>query len=282
MNQTTIQDRNLKVPCCSACNNGPLSALESNIAKAVAGGFNHFLKLPKQQVALWAAKLFFGLLYRELFLPLDRSRPKSGNILYEEHLQEYQLIHFFLQSVRIPIKIESFEANYPVSLFIFDLQELSQNELNFDFRDDINLRTIFIRLGDIGILASFDAGTQSIEGEKFFGQYINEKLHPLQFEELGANLFYKASLLTRSPKVIIYEKDEEAIVQFMPIAGLSTKPIFAKWEVENYADFLSMFTAAPKKHINPIQGKIMTWLHNPEGEFMVLDVAKNPYRGVVP
>ena len=279
INGTTIQYKNLKIPCCTSCNNGPLAEMEDKVSVAVKRGYREFSKLERKDIALWLAKLFYGVLYRELFLPLDRKKPNNERIVSEERIRGYQLIHFFLQSVRIPVKMESFETGYPVTIYLFKVQKLKCNDYNFDFRDDINLKTIYARIGDIGILAAFDAGAQAVEGEEYFGRYLQKKLHPLQLEELGANLFYKASLLDRNPKVLIKETESEITIHHLPIAGLSMKSVFREWAEEDYIQILSTFTGAPVEFICPNESQIMTWLTNQNGEFTSIDLKNNPYRG---
>jgi hypothetical protein len=196
-------------------------------------------------------------------------------------MEIYQLIHLFLQSIRIPINMKSFDTEFPISIYVFNVQKFNNDEYNFDFRDDVNFRTVFVRLDDIGILASFDAGAQAVEGKKFFGKYLDKSLHPLQFEELGANLFYKASLFNRNPKVIIQEFENEITIHHMPIAGMSMKPVFRQWNHEAYAHCLSLFTGFPIEFIQPNknQNQTMTWLENEKDEFMFLNIRDYPYRG---
>ena len=105
-------------------------------------------------------------------------------------------------------------------------------------------------------------------------------LHPLQFEELGAVLFYKASLLNRVPKVGINECDGSVHVAVFPLRGLSTTPVFSPWVDADYAKVLAMFTAVPISELFDPQQGVRTTLQKPENEeVLFMDIAKLPWRG---
>lgn len=197
LNGTTIPYRQLKIPCCRTCNNEHLSRVETSVQRAFDKGIRAVRKLDRSTLFLWVSKIFYGLLYRELFLPFDRRAPDAGPIL--ENLEHFSLIHYFIQGLRIPITFQSADAPFPGSLFIFRLQSPKDPRACFDFRDDIINQAIFLRLGDVGLLAAFDAGAQSVACKDTFERYTRCVLHPQQFEELGARLFYNARLFNRNP-----------------------------------------------------------------------------------
>ena len=78
LNGTRIPYRSLTIPCCVGCNTGTLSRLESVIGEAVAGGFQAFVKLPKETIYMWLGKLFFGLVAKEHGLPVDPHKSAIG------------------------------------------------------------------------------------------------------------------------------------------------------------------------------------------------------------
>lgn len=280
LNGTSIPYRQLMIPCCSVCNNNVLSQVEDRVQLAVEQGYAAVAKLDTHTLFLWLGKIFFGMLYRELFLPIDRSAPDSVAIVSPDDMAAFQMHHYFLQSCRVQMEFECFDAEYPWTIYIFQMQELAEQRANWDFHDDINCRTVFVRMGNIGMLAAFDAGAISVDAGNAFSRYSEYSLHPLQFEELGAAFFYKASLFDRTPKFVVTETDGLCKVMVMPVAGLSRKPVFKEWNPNSYAKVLSIFTGASIEQILPEPGKVMTWLRRQEdNEFMRIDIENVPYRG---
>ena len=105
------------------------------------------------------------------------------------------------------------------------------------------------------------------------------KLHPLQFYELGARIFYKATLFNRTPKYIIMKHaDHDGInVMQMPLAGLSARPVFNEWQHPAYAEVLSAFTGYPIEIIAPgDRTKVMQWLADENGEPLDIPMQSGP------
>lgn len=280
LNGTSIPYRQLVIPCCRECNNGPLSEVENAVRTALEEGHAGVTQLDPKTVFLWVGKMFFGMMYRELFLPLDRQAPGSLPIVSAEDMQTLQMHHYLLQSSRIPMEFECVDAEHPWTIYFFELQELEDHRRNWDFRDDVHRHTVFLRVGSVGILAAFDGGAISVDAGQSFSRYSEHRLHPLQFEELGAAFFYKASLFDRVPKFLVAEMPDRCQVMVMPIAGLSPKPVFKKGDPNVYAEVLSLFTGAPMEQIYPDQQRIMTWLRRQHDDaFMFMDIEQVPYRG---
>lgn len=87
-NRTTIPYRKLKIPCCSHCNNGLLSQLETKVQTGTASD---------EEIWKWAAKIHFGLLRKDEFLEWDRKNRgyKIGDVIEREDPLELErhLVH---------------------------------------------------------------------------------------------------------------------------------------------------------------------------------------------
>lgn len=59
LNDTEIQYRGLRIPCCSTCNSEDLSRLEAAVSSAVASGHEACIALDERLLYLWAGKLFY-------------------------------------------------------------------------------------------------------------------------------------------------------------------------------------------------------------------------------
>lgn len=280
LNGSTIPYRLLKVPCCKRCNNEDLSRVENKVKRAVDLGISGVRKLDRLTLFLWVAKLFFGILYKELQLPLDRAKGDGERIV--EHLQGFELLHYFIQALRVPMTFHSADSvPFPGTLFLFKIQKLENRDMQFDFRDDVLHRTVFIRMGDIGILVAFDAGAQAIGARDAYRRPMRCNLHPIQFEELGAHLFYDAQRFNRSPAVITASggPNSRAFVMVGPIGGLRDTPVFNASDPAEYAKMLSFFTGVDYKILHPSPKQIMTFLYNEKGRFRRLPLKHYDYRG---
>lgn len=238
--------------------------------------------LDEKTLYLWTSKILYGLLYREVLLPMDRANRSAGSIVSAEDMRRYRMMHVFLQAARLPISFQCMHAALPASVFAFKVQEPKTLEARFDFRDDVRFPALFMRLGPVGILAAFDAGAQAYEWGPLFRKYRRYRLHPLQLEELGAAMF-KASLFDRVPKLMVSGNRRHGYeIMIMPLAGLSTRPVFAEWDGAVFAEFLSAFTGVPVEHLTPDGGRrVMTFMKgNGSNRFKAMDIRQHPYRGI--
>src|SRR5580704_13377068 len=84
LNQTRIQYRHLKVPCCTSCNNVHLSQLENRVKTLLFNRSLHYAQQHLDQIYVWAMKILVGIIYAERLLPRRRRHPKGKPILPDE------------------------------------------------------------------------------------------------------------------------------------------------------------------------------------------------------
>lgn len=271
LNKKTLQYKQIKIPCCSICN-GKLGNLEKKIASAANDGYKKFIKIPKIFIFQWLLKIIYLILYKETDILLDPSNPLKGSIVHKKILENFRTSHLFLQSVRIKSK---FHKPPPWSIFIFQIQKNKERKLNFDYKDNIPLLSVAIRMDDIGIIACLQDNNIS---EKFFQKEFKKLqkklLHPIQFDELIAKIFYQRSLLNRTPKYISISNGPQLEIISLPLQGFSTNPIYDKWNVKDYARFLSLFLKLPYENCYKSPNKFFTILYNEKGRFKNLIIGK--------
>jgi len=284
LNGTSIPYRQLTIPCCTRCNNEHLSKIEGRVREVIEGA-RPIESLDEKTLYLWSSKIFYGLLYREVLLPMERSlHGNSASIVSIDEIQRYKILHVFLQAARLPVRFDSFDSKFPASVFAFKTQQPRTLRAQFEFRDDIRHATLYLRLGEVEVLAAFDAGAQAFEWQRLYRKYQRFRLHPIQLEELAAAMFYKASLFDRTPKLMISGDARRGYRVFiMPIAGLSTKPVFKPWDRNAFAEYLSTFTGLPAELLAPdgAAGGVLTYMTRPDSNrFNRMDIRKFPWRGV--
>lgn len=273
LNKTFIQYRNLRVPCCAICNNEQLSQLEGKISSAVASGYHACVKLDPRLWYLWCGKLFYGVVRKELDLPLDRAQPNSGGILSEPNLESFSNLHRFLQGI---LGKHMFLGEAPYSVLICNLYELAE-QFHYSFVDSFPYMTLAIRMGETGVIVAFeDAGLTS----KSYGRYVaavdGRKMHPLQFDELYAKVTYQVSLIDNSINYITSEKVDGTSPQRTQVIGGT---YLREWSQEEFSHVLrshvSQWFKSPEKaerwFVPP--NFVPTWMADDTGNLLLLPLS---------
>lgn len=272
LNNTTNIYNKLVIPCCTNCNNNFLSRIEKIVIKGQEAGIDQFKKIEKELLFYWLGKIFYGLIYRELSLSKEISNPLLGNITTPEFLDDFKAHYMFLQGVRGK---HSFSDFFPASIFIFKTQISTVSGLSWDFMDCLNSMAIAIRMGEIGIVAILqDGGLAETVMQEELKDFYNIALHPIQFREVATRIFYRSTLLNRVPKYISTKNDGKITSQQIPLAGLSTKPVYDQYNLANYVAMLSHYTNIPIEILNPRDDQIISWIKNKDGDLNYMDINK--------
>jgi hypothetical protein len=211
---------------------------------------------------IWVMKILLGIVYAERILPLRRSKPAGRRILPREMKDSLRMTHFFVQQLNLKINFEAEgKLRVPGSIFIFNLKKYRDLKSHFHFRDDMGTLSVFLRLGNRGIIAVSDGGALELELGPLVKRDAAVKLHPVQFDEMGARLFYKSSLFNRTPFYITMHNGNDYHVIQTPLGGLSPKPIFDEWDHPTYAHYLAAFMGTEVDRVMPLGGSLVrTWL----------------------
>lgn len=244
LNNTNINYKQLIIPCCKKCNAEYLSKIENIIKSNYKKGHKKFCEVDELSIYQWTSKIFYGLLFKELSLLIDRKNPKLGKIITPSELKNYSTFISFLKSIIHPIKFVNFK---PWSIFIFKLSLPNDESLNFDYTDDLISLCFSIKLKDIGIVISFQDNGSVKQGLDWIYRKLRKKtISHLQFYEFFAAVVYSRRLLNRTPKYIsIYDKNYITEVHTLPLGGFSGKPIFDEWD-NNY--FSRIFYTFLERH----------------------------------
>lgn len=266
LNQTTICYKDLKIPCCNACNNEHLSAIENRVRQAVASGFGSFAALDQTDLFCWLGKIYYGLMYKSLFLQADRRSDGTEPILDADYVRTFGAHHLFLQAIR---GLHTFSNFFPASIFVVKLQVPTEKSFQWDFRDSHYKMMIAMRMGEIGVVSLLQ-DLCTVQRTLDLSEYTRFPLHPLQFQELIATVFYQYLLLNRVPKFLSIGQGEgsgpEAVsTMAMPLAGYSTSAVFDDPDVDEYAKILSNLTGIPLDRLNPEPGSVMTFMTDENG-----------------
>jgi len=268
LNRTNIKYNNFTVPACISCNTNYLSKLEQNISTAVDNGIQALRQLNPIELYLWAAKIYFGILYKEYLLPSEISNKNSKSIIPRDVLVGFDIHQLCLQAVHTPIEF----AEIPGSIYTFAIQKHQNIKYQFDYTDSFS-HTLSIRMGNVGLIVSFNDGGllkeyMDIELQK----YKDKELHPIQFAEITAQFVYFRSLLDRSIHSITIESENGKVLHIPRVPGFSLKPWFREWKIEEYAKALSIILHLPMEMLYYPPCQVMTWLEKEDHKFNIMDV----------
>jgi hypothetical protein len=274
LNYTSIQYKYLKIPCCKKCNNMYLSKIEDEVKNKLNGGFKSFKSINREILFYWLGKIYYGILYRELFLLKDRADPDKGSIITPEFIDQLKAHHIFLQGIR---KKHRFRDFFPASIFIFETQKTQEVDLQWDFMDNIKTMLIAIRMSDVGVIGVLqDGGTQESYLEPL-SDFYQVPLHPIQFAEVVAIIAYRSLLFNRIPKYVSLNGGDIVETIQLSLQRLSSKPIFDEWNSSEYAQVLAFYTGLSVEEVSPISGKVMTWMKDDKGKVNYIDINKHPF-----
>jgi hypothetical protein len=269
LNHTTIPYRELTIPCCKRCNGGPLSILEDEIKQGMTEGFRSFRLVPEERVFQWCAKIYYGLLFRELTLRLDRTDSAKGTIMTPSFLEQLHTFQLFLQSIRVPFIFHDFT---PYSVFVFETLTFDDLDRDFDYEDTLLVGPpqepamslhFALRCRDVGIICLFqDNGAQKTVFQPQFDIFEGIPIHPLQFCEMSCKSAYKHSLLLHIPRYIISTTAEGEGPCRVFWHTPNDDRCWGEWDNETYARLFAGALNAwglPIMHTEIYQGK---WHHS--------------------
>ena len=282
-NHTAILYKQLTIPCCQNCNGNFLSPLEKEIQKAHDQGVEAFKALPHIRIFQWVAKIQYGILFRQLSLFRDRSDSEAHYILDRDDLNELASLHFFLQSVRLPLMFIGF---HPWSIFIVKIMKTDSN--SFDYRDDVLNGIICIKMGEIGVIVSLeDMGVIEYASDPLFKNIEQLELYPMQFSELGAYINYQRSLLNL--RLTYFSSLPSSMDNFIEVRCIlprvpSKKPLFNYWDNEIYNQYLYEYLSRYNTDVNYMleSNTRFSCIFNQEGNLIQLDKAGKPVKFLKP
>jgi hypothetical protein len=271
LNRSLISYKQLTIPCCKRCNNEHLSRIEVQMRDAVLNGPRSVSRLDPIIPYLWLSKIYYGLLYCEHFLSSDRKKPFSP-IVPREALENLDLHHYYLQGAKHPIQ---FPLGLPGSVFAFGTSKPDRIEEQFDFLDLHHKRGIGIRMGSVGLICIFQDGglIRKFHDSLRRPYYRRNTLHPVQFRQAAAEVFYKAHLLRTRVGFQLIEDDHKIMV----LPQHSSQVLFNDWILEDFCRMLAHFLDQRLEDIYAGDAKYASTIRTPDGKFITI----NPNHRVV-
>ncbi len=237
LDQNYVGYKDLKLPCAAAINENYIAPLEVEIATAFEQGYEAVNQLNELKLFQWAGKLLYGIIFNEMQAGIRQQHAMGESFHLSQALRhKFGNLHLMLQSLSLPLQFDGFK---PYSLLLFKVNN-AENE--FSYRDEINTLTFCIRLNDFGlILCLQDNGTNRFYHGDVLQKLEGKTLHPIQFEEVCARLFYSAYLFNRLPEYQVLPLPDVIDIEAMPLRGNHQKPPFDDWQEKTYGQVLESF-----------------------------------------
>ena len=250
LNGSLIPYRALRVPCCEECNTGPLSRQERLVDEIVKRGSAPTDPLELFVIGRWLIKVLIGTFFAEARLLLDRSNPDLGKIFPSERMSEWHTAHMLVNSSRKKSAFDCLHWNYPISVYAYNVTGSARFE-DFDYRSNVQASAVSMRIGSIGVMATFDGGMQMEHSTTGPFGLAGASLHPFQFLELQARFHFKSSLRCATHKYLIHETPDEInfmqtnVVPFAhaasPLSADEEVAIFHPWEDRSFGRVADLF-----------------------------------------
>lgn len=229
--------KDLKLPCATNINHQHLDPLEQEIEAAFLGGYDALKALDEFKLFRWAGKILYGIIFNELQLAIVQQHRNGEEFnISQSIVHKFKHLHIMLQSCYQAIVFEEFK---PFSLFLFPVNNA---EKHFTYRDEINTMTLSLRAENFGVIICLqDNGANKAYHKDLLNAIGQERLHPIQYEEFCAKVFYSAYLFNRLPEYNLLPVGDELFIEAMPLRGMSSKPLFDIWYEKTYGQVLENF-----------------------------------------
>ncbi len=225
----------LKIPCSHAVIENSLNPLEEEIEKPFTNGYKEVKKVPEERLFQWMAKLLYGVLYNDLLIEKRKASKREKEFKLSPQLQKrFRKLHLMLQSLVVPME---FKGIKPWSIRIV---KIKYSKDVFNYKDEPTNMNFSLGMNGFGIIACLqDNSAVGINQQKIINKISDKTLHPIQFEELCARFIYANYLLKKFAEYNIEVTDEKVIVESIPLADTSYKPLFGLWDDNMFAQVLA-------------------------------------------
>lgn len=270
LDQSVVQFKDLKIPCCSQCHTQHLQPLETQVQQAQKQGVTGLRALDEKLLFQWLGKMFYGTLITELIREQDPLiKPEYAVSEQPKMLLKFQAFFRVLQSLRVPMVFPDF---IPCSLFIVDVDASAEPD-RFEFRDELSTMMFSLRMDNALIICCLlDNALIKKVMRRVWTEVEPRQLQPIQAAEFSARVFYAGYLLNVIPDYLpraVKPQDEQVVMD--SLIDDVTNLVFNPWENSSYAKLLAMSWAPwniSQEEILRNPQEPMSMLFTPQGEFI--------------
>lgn len=274
----------VKIDICEKCNHIQYGRLEAEMSRRVCSdnAYAAIQELDPELLAIWLGKIFWLLCRKGHAYQDYRTRndtvPENivpdaimDGIVYLGTIERAFAMRKSMYSCYLgdPPFPELFYGP-PYSLYIVEIDTRDARFEAFDFTDNLVTLGAALRMGNLGLICTYDGGIHQRFRLGRFAHILSEKLHPIQFAELSARIFYDHTVLDENAlRVQYFWNDNLRAV----IAQNQTTRNFDPFLEEHHdpellASYIARGTSNDPRQILRNDGRVFTCLENHEGEFL--------------
>lgn len=276
--------KSVKIDICEKCNHYRFGQLESEIARRVCSddALAAARDLDPALLAIWLGKILW-LLCRKGHAYVDhrtRDDPAPDSIvpralmpgtaylgmIERAYAMRKDMYSCYLTDPPMP----EFFYWPPYSLYVVEIDTRDTRFEAFDFMDNLITLGAALRTGNLGLICAFDGGLHRDYRLHSVQHLLCEKLHPIQFGELTARVFYDHTVLHEDALRVQYywNRPLHAVVA-QTQTPRSFDPFLAEHhDPERLAAMIGRGTYADPEKILHEGGRIFTCLEDHEGNFL--------------
>lgn len=266
LDEQFISYKDLKVPCSPGLFNEFIEPLHQEMKEVFLSGYDAAKSTEELRLFQWLGLLWYGIFYSELIRGRQQASAIEPFTISGTLFEKAKHHHLFLQSIFLPMEFENFQ---PWSLFIF---KLKQQPDAFEHRDELHTFLFSLSINDVGVIISLqDNGELKNQYKPLLSKVNEQVLHPVQYMEIAARLFYSAYLFTPIPQYIVLNIPGKTTIEAMGLNTGISKPLFDEWQVKTYVQVLEAFWkkwGIGKLEIAKNPEHAITFLENEKGEWM--------------
>lgn len=161
-------------------------------------------------------------------------------------------------------------SSIPASLYRVRVDPTDQRFETFDFFDNLTTLGVGFRTGSLGLICLFDGGLHRRFRSANWDFLNGHALHPVQFAELAARLFYDGTVLHEDATQVTYYWNEPIRTV---VSQLHTPRDFDPYLAENHdparlASFIAQHVAYDPAQILRPGGQTVSCLRDKNGNFL--------------
>lgn len=233
---------NYKIPCCEPCNSEMSRVIEQDMARLVKAGSgaiqDHVAAGGGLLPYTWMALVFIKLHLNDRRMKMHLDRRKGDGPISADYVWEHMHhLHAVARAFHIGAEVR-LEAMG--SMFVFPVDA---GEGDFDLLTFTEAQTLYLQLGQTGIIAVFDDSCAAANRVAWILEKITGSVSPVQARELTAHFALASLELMNRPNFWTYvSADRKQVV----IGGTTdTVPEFPKFDLEHFGQMMAGAFATP-------------------------------------
>ena len=282
--------KSVRIEICEKCNNHRFGQLESQVGRHVRSGdaYSAVRELEPELLAVWLGKILWLLCRKGHAYQDHRTRNETvpDSIVPQAFMpglaylgmieRSYAMRKGMYSCYRADLPIPDVFYALPYSLYVVEIDTRDTRFSAFGFADNLVTLGVALRTGNLGLICSYDGGLHRRFRRHRIQHLVCEKLHPIQFQELAARIFYDHTLVHEDALRVKYywNRELKSVIAQMQTPRSFDPFLAERHDPERLAAMIGRFTDADPTRILHENGQIFTCLEDREGNFLRFAVTK--------